>query len=230
MLMRTPIIEKWWPTTQSLDLIRGSIKKVGSAIQQELCRVLKDEPIQDKWIEFRNLNQAFGMIKEYTNYPTAFILLPTYSDWCVLWNNSFLCDGYDSLCFNLTRLYGFETIHWVSHDLKTTFLPGTAFSHRILVNQKLKTRSVYCAQDNQRWIFYQIGKPLAAEKTALYSARIIRNRLNERIFTDMLLRLGAEPWNEQFYNLNRKKSLLLKRLKVPSTIKKKSAKSLLWAT
>jgi hypothetical protein len=230
MLMRTPIIEEWWPTTQSLDLIRGSLKEVGSAIQQELCRVLKDEPIHSKWIAFRNLNQAFGMVKDYTNIPTAFLLLPTFSDWCVLWNNSYLCDGYDSLCYNLTRLHGFETLHWTSHDSKTTFLPGTVFSHRILVNQKLRTRSVYCAKDNQRWIFHQAGKPLVAEKTVFYSARIIRNRLNEQILAEMLMRLGAEPWNEQFYNLGRRKSILLQRLKLPDTIKKKSAKSFLWAT
>jgi hypothetical protein len=45
----------------------------------------------------------------------------------VLWNNSFLCDGYDSLCWCLTSHHDLTTIHWahagttVRQPLQTTF-------------------------------------------------------------------------------------------------------------
>ena len=39
----------------------------------------------------------------FTNVSTCYLVLPTHSRWTVRWNNSFLCDGYDSLCWRALR-------------------------------------------------------------------------------------------------------------------------------
>src|SRR6185503_5189563 len=118
---RDKVIQKWWPTTQALDLVEGSVEAVAAAVHAEVSRFITNDPIKTSWESFASLNTAFEAAPEFTNVPTFYLVLPTHSKWSVLWNNSFLCDGYDSLCHCLTMNHRLTTVHWSAHDEWTTF-------------------------------------------------------------------------------------------------------------
>src|SRR4051812_10418130 len=95
-------IRTWWPATQSLDLVEGPVRLVAKSLKTELLRILASERVVNSWARFDDLVAAFRSAPDFGNVPTFFLVLPTRSKWSVLWNNSFLCDGYDSLCWCLT--------------------------------------------------------------------------------------------------------------------------------
>lgn len=213
-----------------MDLIRGPVAVVSSAIQAELSRMLNGETLEVREQSFLTLDHAFGVADYFANIPTIFLVLPTVTDWSVLWNNSFLCDGYDSLCYCLTAYHKFETLHWFTNDATSTFGPGAKFCHRVWVANTLKERSVYCARDGRKWIFHQKGDPLPQEDLTTYSAPIKRNRLNEAQIAGLLNRLGANPWSDEFYDLSQQKCFTLRRLNVPPTVSKRSKDLLVRST
>lgn len=226
--LRSKIIQQWWPSTQSLDLVDGSIEKVAAAVHEEVSRFLKGETVTTSWQTFPNLNAAFGVASEFTNVSTIYLVLPAHSNWTVLWNNSFLCDGYDSLCWCLTRNHGLTTIHWSAHDEWTTFQSGAKFVHRRLVDETVVERSVTAAQEDKRWHFYAIGDPLPEEDLLSYTARRKRDRLNEESMTALLSRLGAYPWQEQFYAVSVASTFVLRRDAFSSRIIRRSLTDVLW--
>jgi len=148
-----------------------------------------------------SLDDAFSAVPDFTNIPTVVLVLPTRGPWSVVWNNSFLCDGYDSLCWNLTENHGLTTIHWSAHDSETTFQPGTLFCARRKQGASLVERSVYCGSNDGRWSFVESGDRLPEEDIAAYTARRKRDRLNEALLMALLARLGAEPWDAERYPL-----------------------------
>jgi hypothetical protein len=198
-IFRSEVIQKWWPTTQCLDLVEGTVEVVAAGVQEEVRRFLEDEPISTSWEEFPNLDAAFRVASEFGHVPTVYLVLPTHSRWSVLWNNSFLCDGYDSLCHCLTHNHGLTTLHWSAHDEWTTFQSGAGFTHRQLVGGTVAKRSVHVGQEDKRWHFHASGEPLPEEDLEGYGARLKRDRLNEERMTEFLSRLGAFPWSEEFY-------------------------------
>lgn len=212
------VFETWWPLTRALDLVRAPVGVVAEHLTSELARYCPDEPFDSSWRQFENVDAVFRSVDELTNFPTVFFALPTHGEWTVLWNNSFLCDGYDSLCFNLTRLHGLDTLHWSSGDTDGPFQAGTVFSYRDARDLGAVTRRVYCCRDNSRWEFSERGTPLPEEPTAGYSKRIKRERLNEALMMQFLARLGAEPWRERFYALPGAPCFQLRRLNFPKTI------------
>src|SRR5262245_61810685 len=116
MAFKSEVIRKWWPSTQSLDLVEGAVESVASAVDAEVRRFLKGEAVTSSWRTYPNLDSAFNEVPEFTNVPTYYLVLPSRSRWTVLWNNRFLCDGYDSLCWCLTNNHALTTIHWFAHD------------------------------------------------------------------------------------------------------------------
>jgi hypothetical protein len=209
-----PTIRKWWPTTQSLDLVEGSVREVGEAVRAEVVRYLNGEPIVAAWFQFPDLNAAFSSVPEFANVPTHILALPTRSKWSVLWYNTFLCDGYDSLCWNLTSNHHLTTVHWSAHDEWTTSQSGALLTHRRHDGTKMIERTVQAAQQDKAWHFYAIGQPLEQEDVAAYEARRKRDRLNERSLLSLLNKLGAEPWSEDFYALPEEETFVIRR---PST-------------
>jgi hypothetical protein len=218
MNLRSETVQRWWPTTQSLDLVEGNIERVAAAVQDEVSRFLKSEQLTASWETFPNLDAAFGATPEFANVPTFYLVIPTHSKWNVLWNNGFLCDGYDSLCSCLTKNHGFTTIHWSAHDELTSFQPGAAFHYRRFDGSKLIERSVQAAQQDKRWLFFESGQPLPEENVQSYLARRKKDRLNEQNMSQFLARLGANPWSEQFYSVSEKPCFVLHRKNAPSTI------------
>jgi hypothetical protein len=158
------------------------------------------------------------MAPEFANVPTVYVILPTRSRWTVLWNNSFLCGGYDSLCWCLTKNHGLTTVHWSAHDGWTTFQSGACFIHRQRVGGELVERSVSVAQEDRRWLFCATGQPLPEEDVSWYEARRKRDRLNEEHMAQLLGRLGAFPWSEEFYAVGESQFFLLRRVRAPETI------------
>lgn len=198
-MLRSEIIQKWWPTTQSLDLVEGSEDDVAVSVHNEVSRFLKGEAISTAWQAFRGLDAAFHVATEYTNVPTIFLVLPTHSRWSILWNNSYLCNGYDSLCWCLTKNHGLTTVHWSAHDEWTSFQSGATFVHRRRIGGEVSERSAHAAREDKRWVFFTSGDPLPEEDLEAYGARRKRDRLNEEKISKLLSRLGASPWLETFY-------------------------------
>jgi hypothetical protein len=224
---RGRLIGKWWPTTQSLDLVEGSAEQVAAAVEEEVRRFLKGTPVSGRWTTVQDLDAAFSIPPAFANVPTWFLVLPTDSRWTVLWNNSFLCDGYDSLCSCLTRNHGLTTLHWFAHDEWTTMQSGAGFTHRRRDGTQLVERSVYCAQEDRQWHFHAIGPLLPEESPDQYSARRKRDRLNEVSMMALLHRLGAEPWSDGFYAVPERNIFVLERLEIPSTIAVRTRESVL---
>jgi hypothetical protein len=86
-------VQRWWPLPDSLDLVRGPVKVVASAVLTEVTRFVAGGQLSSTWVPFSSLDQLFGSVEIFTNVPTVYFVLPTRSDWTVLWNYSFLCVG-----------------------------------------------------------------------------------------------------------------------------------------
>lgn len=218
MSLRSESIQRWWPATQSLDLVEGPVEAVAKAVETEVRRFVRGEPVATAWQPFPSLDAAFGMASDFANVPTVYLVLPTRSRWTVLWNNSFLCDGYDSLCWCLTTNHGFTTIHWSAHDDTTTFQPGAAFTYRSSLPSGVIERSVYVGREDRRWLFSESGSPLPEEAVHEYKAKRMRDRLNERLVAELLGRLGAIPWSDDFYATASSPCFVLSRSAAPATI------------
>jgi hypothetical protein len=220
-------IRRWWPSTQSLDLVEAPVQQVAEALQPEITRFAAGEPIAGGWHQFENLDAAFGAASDFDSLPTFYLALPTRSKWTVLWNNSFLCDGYDSLCWCLTHHHGLTTIHWSAHDAWTTFQSGASFTYREHDGANVVERYIYCGQEDKRWLFRAIGQPLDEENTADYAARRKRDRLNEQSLLSLLGRLGARPWSEDFYALPEQRCFAISRTSPPPTAPKRTREQVL---
>jgi len=222
MSLRSESIQKWWPTTQSLDLVEGPMDAVAAAVDTEIRRFLDGEAVVAAWETFADLDAAFRAAPEFANVPTFYLVLPSRSRWKVLWNNSFLCDGYDSLCLCLTQNHGLTTVHWSAHDERTTFQSGAVFHHRRFEGTTMIERSVHAAQEDKRWTFLAEGTPLPEEDLASYAAKHKRDRLNEALVSQLLLRLGASPWSEEFYALPGQPSFVVRRPRAPGSVVRRS--------
>src|SRR5262249_54847309 len=106
-------IKQWWPLGNCLDLVHGSVEVVADALLGQVNE-FNWGPLSSKWIPIARLEGVFESVSVFTNYPTVLFVLPTHSQWSVLWNNCFLCDGFDSLCHCLTKNHGLTTMHWQS--------------------------------------------------------------------------------------------------------------------
>src|SRR5262245_13526917 len=212
---RNGAIEKYWPTTQSLDLVEGPIEAVAHAVEAEVRRFNNPELLETNWKIVRSLEDAFAACHLFTNVPTFHVVLPTRSRWTVLWNNSFLCDGYDSLCYCVTQNHRITTLHWSAHDESTTFQPGASFTYRTMQAGVMVERSVYCGREDNRWLFHESGSPLPEEDISAYGARRKKDRLNESVMLALLERFEARPWAEAFYDLGARKCFMLRRPNFP---------------
>jgi hypothetical protein len=225
-LLRSKTIQEWWPTTQALDLVEGSVEVVAAAVQTEVARFTATETLQSSWESFASLSTAFEAAPEFANVPTFYLVLPTHSRWSVLWNNCFLCDGYDSLCHCLTTNHHLTTVHWSAHDEWTTFQSGALFHYRCVNGSAVTERIVQAAQTDNRWEFLRSGQPLPEEDTQRYTARRKRDRFNEDSVSQLLSRLGASPWLEAFYALPGR-CFVIRRTGAPSTILKRRREDVL---
>jgi hypothetical protein len=223
MQLRSEIVQRWWPTTQSLDLVEGPIEAVAAGVETEVTRFLKGEAIVTSWEDFPSLDSAFRAAPEFANVPTFHLVLPSHSRWTVLWNNSFLCDGYDSLCWCLTKNHGLTTVHWSAHDDWTTFQSGACFHHRRRDGSAVVERSVQASQEDKRWLFHESGQPLPEEDVGSYGARRKRDRLNEALVVQLLARLSASPWSEKFYAVPEQRCFVLRRVQAPETVTRRRA-------
>jgi hypothetical protein len=226
-MIKDPTIRRWWPTTQSLDLVEAPLDKVAYAVHAEYSRFTKGEHLETGWHRFQDLEAAFLAAGYFENIPTFMLVLPTRSKWTVLWNNSFLCDGYDSLCWNLSRSYGLTTIHWSAHDEVTTFQPSAQFTHRKHDGVGLVERYVYCAREDKKVLFGMNGKPLPEENIDGYLAKRTRDRMNERVMLELLHRLDARPWSENFYALPEQECYSIRRSSPPGSVSRRSPNEVL---
>ena len=79
--LRSDAIQRWWPATQSLDLVEGPPDRVAAAVHTEVSRLLGRERLETSWESFANLDAAFGAPPDFANVPTVYLVLPTRSRW-----------------------------------------------------------------------------------------------------------------------------------------------------
>lgn len=224
MSLRDATFNEWWPATQSLDLIAGDTARVARAVHTELLRVLGGETVRHTEAACHDFGSALSLATDFTNVPTLLVVVPTHSKWSALWCNSFLCDGYDSLCYCLTMNHGLTTMHWSAHDSATTFQAGASFTYRTATAHGMQERSVYAGNNDGRWTFAEAGPPLPEEDVSLYKMRRKRDRLNEVVMQSLLARLGARPWRSEFYALPGR-CHVLSRPDAPRSIVRRTASS-----
>jgi hypothetical protein len=94
---------------------------------------------------------------------------------------------------------------------------GASFCHRHVSGSNVLERSVHASQQDNKWEFFESGQALEEEDLQLYKARNKRARLNEERMSQLLARLGASPWSEQFYALS-KPCFVIRRTTSPSAI------------
>ena len=169
----------------------------------------------------------FSSAPDFENVPTHILVLPTRSKWSVLWYNTFLCNGYNSLCANLTSSYRLTTVHWSAHDESTTFQASARFIHRRHDGTKVIERTVQASRQDKRWHFYATGRPLEEENLAEYEAKRKRDRLNEASLRSLLDRLGAQPWSEGFYAIPEEETFVVRRQSVPGSGIRRSREAVL---
>jgi hypothetical protein len=195
------VFDRWWPTTQSLDLIEGDSQIVAAAVAEQFRAVARytDDDIAVEWRTMADLDAAFASVPFFDNVGSRMLLLPTRSRWVVLWTNNFLCGGFDHFVRGLTLAAGLTTIHWSGHDTTTTFQPGATFHLRRMDDGELIERRVQASRTDTRWDFFETGPPLPEEDLSGYLVRRKRDRLNERRLMELLGRLDARPWEESWY-------------------------------
>ncbi len=215
---KSEVFQKWWPLPRHLDLVHAPAEVVAKAVHSQVKRWSGREILEGKWLGFKSIDKLFESVDLFTNVPTLYFVLPTNSEWSVVWTNCFLCNGYDSLCVCLTKFCDLTTIHWGASDDDTIFQAGSRFSYRKKVNSELKERTVYCVKNDRKWGFGQIGEPLPEEELSNYKEKNKPDRLNESSMVDLLGRLGVAPWDQEFYPLEKKKVFRLRRVNYPETI------------
>lgn len=208
--LRTGALDRWWPATQSMDLVLGGAAEVASAVETELRHMPARPEVEAGWYAFDCLDSAFEYACHFAHFPDYYLVLPSRSRWSVLWNNCRGFDGYDSLCWCLTQNHQLTTLHWWASDVTTTFQPGAGFSFRRWVDGKMEERYVYCAREDRRWLFDQGGEPLPQEDLVAYQAKLKRDRLNEHAMAQLLVRLGAAPWFEEFYDIPSRRCFVMR--------------------
>jgi hypothetical protein len=196
-----PLIRSWWPSTQSIDLVEAPVEVTARAVHQEYVGFANDDAVRLDWHQVPSLKFAFELVTTFYNIPTIAMVLPTKSSWSALWYNTFLCDGYDSLCNCLCKNHSLRTIHWKASDVWTTTQSGAMLCHRAPSPNGPVERYVQAAQSDSRWDFFAHGEPLPVEDTEGYTAQRKRDRFNETRLMSLLKRLGADPWHETFYDL-----------------------------
>ena len=157
MILRSETIQQWWPTTQALDIVKGpGWRWSPPPCKRKSDALLQAEPLPPPHGKpFLTWMRHFAAPQSSPTCRPFILVLPTHSKWSVLWNNSFLCDGYDSLCHCLTKNHGLTTVHWSAHDQWTSFQSGAGFTHRRQVGAKVVEPScLTAAQDNNRWLFF----------------------------------------------------------------------------
>ena len=216
--MKSQEIVRWWPLTQSFDLVKATPKQTSVAVKKVFSQFTNREPWRVRSTNFDGFDAAFSSVRKLTNVPTVFLVFPTHSKWSVLWSNSFLCDGYDSLCYNLTKQFQVETIHFTANDSPTVTDSGALVTFRRHDGATILERTIYSIKEDSRWTFYQRGDPLSFENLERYRARRKRDRLNETSLMEMFALIGIHPWSVDFYDFSGQECYRIQRLRVPKTI------------
>lgn len=196
---------KTFPFFLSLDLARGPISTVSKAVENELSR-FNDNCIKVDQVRFSSVEDIINHPATYSSSPIYFYIIPTNTDWTILWNNSFHCNGHDSLCHCLTKNHKIETIHYLSSDIDAFYQAGSSWTHR-LPNGAM--RNISCIKEDKKWIWYTSGEVQDYEEQHLYTERIKRKRFNNNILQNYLRSIGCNP-NEQPFDFSAQATFIQK--------------------
>jgi hypothetical protein len=193
------VMRDWWPSTQALDLVEAPVELTAEAVHNVYNEIAAPAKATITWLHQDSLHAALATVPDFDNCVTRALVLPTKTRWSVIWYNTFLCSGFDSLCKRLSGHYRLTTIHFMANDHATTFQAGALFHLRAPKGGKMVERVIQTAQTDRQWSFHSQGLPLAEEDLAGYAAKRTRDRFNENRALDLLAALGAKPWDSASY-------------------------------
>src|SRR5262249_50224324 len=115
--------------------------------------------------------------------------------------------------------HGLTTMHWRSSDEDAVFQAGRFFSFRGPSGLGSFLSSGYFCKNDERRGFFSVGGAPPGEDLQAYSAKGKRDRLPEEGMLKLLERLGARPWQNEFYL--RGEAFRIERVAYPDTIIRK---------
>lgn len=136
-------------------------------------------------------------IESYFNSPAGGAHYPHFSFWTsllyprIVFFISNYEDGLTNLCHIIhSYVKGNMVICTFSNELYMEY-PGYHFHY----SDTNFTERTILAYKEDKWVFYEQGKPLAFENTDYYKNRLIKKRLNNKIIEEYLLKLGINIWD-----------------------------------
>lgn len=115
-----------------------------------------------------------------------------YPQWVFFTSNS--TDGRYTLCNAINNTLKCPLYLLKICNETVNINPGYSFQHIDKYNQE----RVILAYKEDKWVFYERGKPLSIEETNLYKRRIIKERMNGTIIINYLKKLGID-----FYQIDK---------------------------
>lgn len=165
-----------------------SFKEIVTVINQ-----IKREQITSKKIEIQegNIN-----IEKYFNPPSGGAHLPRFCCWESekYPNKIFLISNYEDGLYTLCNI-----IHKnVGKNLIMCSLSNEAdmenpFYQFYYSNMNFDERKIMAYKED-KWVFYENGKPLSIENEKYYKNKIIKKRLNNDIIVEYLKKIGIDLW------------------------------------
>jgi len=185
---------EYWPFYLSFDLVMSTQKKAFKACFSELSRSY-NKKIKSKSISVSSINEVFQNPPGYTTYPSHTYVISTHTKWTILWCNTFHCNGFDTLGWNVTKHHGIPTIHYEASDSDAFYQAGSKWYHR---TGKSTTRVLSAIKEDKKWIWFADGPLQSYEDSDNYEQRMIKKRLNENIVNDYLNIIGFNPNTDPF--------------------------------
>ena len=97
-------------------------------------------------------------------------------------------DGCHSICYLLNKRFHYAYTKCTMSNKGSEY----GFAYHFLYADTNSHERVIMAYQDPHWVFYEEGEPLDFEDTSLYKKRLKKDRLNNEIIKDYLLKLGID--------------------------------------
>jgi hypothetical protein len=136
-------------------------------------------------------------VEDYYNPPSGGVHFPKFCFWenkkypNKIFFISNYQDGLSSLCNVIHKQISGNLISCSLSNEHNMKYPAYHFHYS---NSKYRERDVLVYKED-KWMFYDYGKPLPIENINYYKNRLIKKRLNNDIIEEYLIKLGIDLWN-----------------------------------
>lgn len=160
-----------------------------STFKRAIEEIYSDEIYKRKgFLKNSKLNMEYYSTYRYRGFPKFSFWENTHSP-----QNIYIISDIDisSLCNIIhKRIGGVWVMCTFSNELKVEN-PSYKFHYS---DSNFNDRDILAYKED-KWVFYEQGRPLAFENTDYYKNRLIKKRLNNKIIEEYLLKLGINIWD-----------------------------------